>query len=108
MRKRKIKKIFGSYNVIIMYNYLEKIMIKAGFLRPEYMEYESFGNYMEQRDSFFKRMRFSKMCNMVTNVDLSGGRYAVNTRQMKEFTYNAKQLRKYIVRNMSWYIRWLY
>ncbi len=40
MRKRKIKKIFGSYNVIIMYNYLEKIMIKAGFLRPEYMEYE--------------------------------------------------------------------
>ncbi len=108
MRKRKIKKIFGSYNVITMYNYLEKIMIKAGFLRPEYMEYESFGNYMEQMDSFFKRMKFSKMCNMVTNVDLSGGRYVVNTKQMKEFTYNAQQLRKYIVRNISWYIRWLY
>lgn len=108
IRKRKIKKIFGSYNVIIMYNYLEKIMIKAGFLRPEYMEYESFGNYMEQTDSFFKRMKFSKMCNIVTNVDLSGGRYVVNTKQMKEFTYNAKQLRKYIVHNISWYIRWLY
>lgn len=91
-----------------MYNYLEKIMIKAGFLRPEYMEYESFGNYMEQTDSFFKRMKFSKMCNIVTNVDLSGGRYVVNTKQMKEFTYNAKQLRKYIVHNISWYIRWLY
>ncbi len=108
VRKRKINKIFRSYNVITMYNYLEKIMSKAGFLRPEYMEYESFGSYMEQMDSFFKRMKFSKMCNMVTNVDLSGGRYAVNTRQMKEFTYNAKQLRKYIVRNISWYIRWLY
>lgn len=108
MRKRKVNKIFSSCNIITMYNYLEKIMIKAGFLRPEYMEYESFGDYMEQTDSFFKRMKFSKMCNMVTNLDLSGGRYVVNTKQMKEFTYNAKQLRKYIVRNISWYIRWLY
>lgn len=108
MRKRKVNKIFSSCNVVAMYNYLEKIMVKAGFLRPEYMEYESFGNYMEQTNSFFRRMKFSKMCNIVTNVDLSGGRYVVNTKQVKEFTYNAKQLRKYIVRNISWYIRWLY
>lgn len=108
MVKRKVNKIFSSCNIITMYNYLEKIMIKAGFLRPEYMEYESFGNYMEQTNSFFKTMKFSKMCTMVTNVDLSGGRYVVSTKQVKEFTYNAKQLRKYIVHNISWYIRWLY
>lgn len=109
LRKRKINIILNSHNIIIIYNYLEKVMTKAGYLRPEYMEYESFGNYMEETNEFFRKMKFSQMCKMVTNVDLSGGRYVVGSKQTKEFAYKAKQLRKYMIsNNISWYVRWLY
>jgi len=104
--KRKTEKIYKSKNIIVMYNHLEKLMTKAGFLRPEYMEYESFGRYMEQTDPFFRKMKFSKVCGLVRNLDLSGGRYAASEKQLEENARKIVSLRKYILDNIPWYLRW--
>lgn len=53
-KQRYIDNLFKNGSILQIYMYLEKCLDKKGYVRPSYMDYESFGTYLENENEIFK------------------------------------------------------
>lgn len=71
-RLREVAAIYGSDDIIMMYSYLERILGKLGYHRPESMTYESYARYLQQNNEVFMLYDFSRITEVALKVRFGG------------------------------------
>lgn len=71
-RLREVAAIYGSDDIIMMYSYLERILGKLGYHRPESMTYESYARYLQKNNEVFMLYDFSRITEVALKVRFGG------------------------------------
>lgn len=71
-RLRAVAAVYGGDDIIMMYSYLERILGKLGYHRPESMTYESYARYLQQNNEVFMLYDFSRITEVALKVRFGG------------------------------------
>ncbi len=101
IKRKKLEFTLDSSDIIGIYSALEKLLDYAGYVRPGYMDYEEYAEYLESRDWIFKMYNIRMMTDTVLAVNFGGDSVSVADEQRKSFEESAAGLRQCIYMRMN-------
>lgn len=101
IKRRKLRFMLDSYDITGIYSALERLISCAGYVRPDYMDYEEYAQYLESSDWIFERYNIRMITDTVLAVRFGGGGAYISKEQEKVFKEAAESLRQSIYMRMN-------
>ena len=101
IKRKKLEFTLGSSDIIGIYSALERLLNYAGYVRPGYMDYEEYAEYLESCDWIFKMYNIRMITDTVLAVNFGGDVVSVADERRKSFEESAAGLRQCIYMRMN-------
>ena len=101
IKRKKLELTLGSSDIIGIYSALERLLNYAGYVRPGYMDYEEYAEYLESCDWIFKMYNIRMITDTVLAVNFGGDVVSVADERRKSFEESAAGLRQCIYMRMN-------